>query len=63
MDAELYRTQHKIYVPLPKPNFSELIITARNVTNYTISIICVVGDGLVNKSEEVKLLAYGELIY
>ena len=58
--TEIYRTQHKIYAPLPKPNFSELIITARNVTNYTIAIICVVGDGLVNKSEEVKLLAYGK---
>jgi hypothetical protein len=60
--AEFYRTQHKVYVPLPKPNFSELIITARNATNYTVSIVCVVGDGFVTKSEEVKLLAYGELI-
>ena len=60
-DVVLYRTRHKIYAPLPKPNFSELIITARNATNYTIAIICVVGDnGLVNKSEEVKLLAYGK---
>ena len=58
--ADVYRTQHKIYVPLPKSNFSELIITARNVTNYTISIVCVVGDGVVIKSEEVKLLAYGK---
>ena len=55
-----YRTHHKIYAPLPKPNFSEVIITARNVTNYTIPIACVVGDGVVIKSEEVKLLAYGK---
>lgn len=54
-----FRTHHKIYAPLPKLNFSEVIITATNVTNYT-TIVCVVGDGVVIKSEEVKLLAYGK---
>ena len=55
---------HKIYVPLPKPNFSELIITATNVTNYT-SVVCIVGPsnsigGRAMKSNEARLLVYGE---
>ena len=63
-EADRYRDQYKIYVPLPMHNFSEVIITATNVTNST-SIICVVepSNGVgnpVTKSEEVKILAYGE---
>ena len=59
--------QYGIYAPLPKPNISELIITATNVTNFTISIICLVGSSNsltseIIRSEEVKLLAYGEYI-
>ena len=58
------RRAHKVYVPLPKPNFSELIITATNITNYT-SVICIVGpsnsigDNAV-KTNEARLLVYGE---
>ena len=59
--------QYGIYAPLPKPNISELIITATNVTNFTISIICLVGPSNsltseIIRSEEVKLFAYGEYI-
>ena len=63
-DADEFRTLYKMYVPLPKPNFSELIITASSNTNST-SIICLVGpsngfSNQVTESEEAIILAYGE---
>ena len=59
-----YRLNHQIYVPLPKPNFSELIITATNATNDTL-ILCIVGPsngigGHAVTSNGARLLVYGE---
>ena len=60
-EVDTFRTQLKVYVPLPKPSFSELIFTASTTTNCT-SVVCLVGprNGPVNTSEEVKILAYGK---
>ena len=55
-----------VYVPLPTPNFSELIITASvkyNVTGQG-AVVCQVdpgiGVGQVEESDPVRLLVYGE---
>ena len=53
-----------VYVPLPRPSSSELIMTATEVTNATLMIICVVdpgiGMGSLVRSEAVHLLVYGK---
>ena len=54
-----------VYPPLPRPNYSELIITATHSNNNT-RIQCVVeqgssGSGNTNKSDEVILFVFGEL--
>ena len=59
-----YATQHKMYIPLPKANFSELIITATMNNNRT-EIYCIVGPSNVisgegRKSETAYLLSYGK---
>ena len=51
----------QVFVPLPRPSSSELIITATEVTNATLFIICVVDPGLV-KSDAVRLLVYGRYL-
>ena len=50
-----------VYVPLPRPSTSELIVTATNVTNATLVIICEVdpGMGSLVTSDAVQLLVYG----
>ena len=49
------------YVPLPTSSFSLLIMTATVDTNITREIICVVDhDGMIEKSNPVRLLVYGE---
>ena len=54
-----------VFVPLPRPSSSELIITATEVTNATLVIICVVDPGIgmgdLIRSDEVQLLVYGKL--
>ena len=51
-----------IYVPLPKDNFSELIITATLKNNATRMIQCIVDQGIIGKinMNVVTLLVYGE---
>ena len=52
-----------VYVPLPTPSSSELIVTATRVTNATLVIVCVVdpgiGMGSLVMSDAVQLLVYG----
>ena len=52
-----------VYVPLPRPNSSELIITATEVTNVSLEIICIVDPGIgmgnLGMSDAVQLLVYG----
>ena len=54
----------KVYVPLPTPNVSELIMTATEMNNVTRTIRCSVVplDNVVGNvdSEPVRLLVYGE---
>ena len=63
--VELFETDG-VYVPLPTPNFSELIITASVKYNVTDpgAVVCQVdpgiGVGQVEKSDPVRLLVYGE---
>ena len=54
-----------IFVPLPTANHSTVIITATPTNNSTLTTVqCRVEDGftLLNRSDSVGLLAYGELI-
>ena len=52
-----------VYVPLPRPSSSELIVTATEVTNASLMIICIVdpgvGMGELVMSDAVQLLVYG----
>ena len=52
-----------VYVPLPRPSSSELIVTATEVTNASLMIICVVDPGIgmgeLVMSDAVQLLVYG----
>ena len=51
----------KVYVPLPTPSVSELIMTASEMNNFTRTIRCLVDPGirvgLVEKSDPVYLFA------
>ena len=53
----------QVYVPLPRDSSSELIVTATEVTNATLVIICVVDPGIgmedPGMSDAVQLLVYG----
>ena len=53
----------QVFVPLPRDNFSELIVTATREINATLEIRCVVDPfvGVVDsvKSDPVQLLVYG----
>ena len=52
----------QVFVPPPRDNFSELIVTATGETNATLMIICQVhpfrGVGKADRSEPVQLLVY-----
>ena len=52
-----------VYVPLPRPSSSELIVTATEVTNASLVIICAVDPGIgmgdILTSDPVQLLVYG----
>ena len=52
-----------VYVPLPRPSSSELIVTATEVTNASLMIICLVDPGIgmgdILTSDAVHLLVYG----
>ena len=54
----------QVFVPLPRDNFSELIVTATRDTNATLMIMCHVdpfkGVGDPDRSDLVRLLVYGE---
>ena len=54
----------KVYVPLPTPSVSQLIMTATVDNNFTGEIICLVdpgfGVGKIKRSIPVYLLVYGE---
>ena len=54
----------KVYVPLPTPNVSELIMTATEMNNITRTIQCLVDPGIgVGPHEEsncVHLIVFGE---
>ena len=54
----------QVFVPLPTPTSSELIVTATEVTNASLMIICVVDPGVeignVVMSDAVQLLVYGK---
>ena len=54
----------RVFVPLPRDNFSELTVTATRDTNATLVIICTVdpfiGVGDPDRSEPVRLLVYGK---
>ena len=56
-----------VYVPLPTPNVSELIMTATEMNNFTRTIQCLVdpgiGVGQLEESDLVRLLVYGEKSY
>ena len=57
----------KVFVPLPRQSFSELIVTATRATNATLEIICLVDPGVgmgdIVASDPVQLLVYGKYIY
>ena len=57
--------QVDVFVPLPTPNFSELIVTGTLENNFTRPLQCVVAlDNVLEANEEsdaVYLLVYGEL--
>ena len=54
----------QVFVPLPRDNFSELIVTATRETNATLMIICAVnpfsGVEAPVESDLVQLFVYGE---
>ena len=53
-----------VYAPLPRPSSSELIVTATEVTNATLVIVCAVDPGIgmgdIRRSDAVQLLVYGK---
>ena len=57
----------EVFVPLPTPNFSELIVKGTVENNFTRPIRCVVEPGNVleanEESDAVYLLVYGEYIF
>ena len=63
--VELFADE-KVYVPLPTPSVSELIMTATEMNNVTRTIQCLVDPGIgvgeVVESDPVRLLVYGELV-
>ena len=58
-------SREKVYVPLPTPSVSELIMTATEVNNFTRTIQCVVDQGIgvgeIEDSDPVYLFVYGKL--
>ena len=56
----------KVFVPLPKPSFSELIVTATVDNNGTQMIKCLVDPGLavgnLEESDTVQLLVFGKYV-
>ena len=54
--------REKVYVPLPTPSVSELIMTATEMNNFTRTIRCVIDPILffTQESAPVRLLVYGE---
>ena len=56
-----------VYVPLPRPSSSELIITAIGENNATLVIVCVVDPGIgmgdIVISNAVQLLVYGRYLH
>ena len=61
--VELFANE-KVYVPLPTPNVSKLIMTATEMNNFTRTILCLVdlgiGVGQVEESDPVHLTVFGE---
>ena len=55
-----------VYVPLPRPSSSELIVTATEGSNATLVITCVVDPGIGMggevRSDTVQLLVYGRYL-
>ena len=55
----------KVFVPLPRQSFSEVIVTSTKATNATLEIICLVDPGVgmgdIVASDPVQLLVYGKL--
>ena len=53
-----------VYVPLPTPSVSELIMTATETNNFTRSVMCLVDPGIgvgeVDESDSVHLTVFGE---
>ena len=53
-----------VYVPLPTPRVSELIMTATETNNFTRSVMCQVDPGIgvgeVNESDPVHLTVFGK---
>ena len=53
-----------VYVPLPTPSVSELIMTATEMNNFTRTILCLVDPGnvvgQVEESDPVHLTVFGE---
>ena len=64
--VQLVFAEAGVYVPLPTPSVSELIMTATEMNNFTRTIRCVVDPGNVvvqaEKSELVRLTVFGEYI-
>ena len=62
----LYIESVLVYVPLPRDSLSELIVTATEVTNASLVIICVVDPGIgmgdILTSDPVQLLVYGRYL-
>ena len=56
--------KEKVYVPLPTPSVSKLIMTATEMNNFTRTIQCLVDSGNVAEPLEdsitVYLLVFGE---
>ena len=53
----------QVFVPLPRDSSSELIVSATEVTNATLVIMCIVDPGIgmgdPSMSDAVQLLVYG----
>ena len=59
-------SREKVYVPLPTPSVSELIMTATEMNNFIRTIQCVVDEGIgvgeIEDSDPVSyLFVYGKL--
>ena len=56
----------QVYVPLPRDDSSEVIVTATRETNATLRIMCVVDPGIgmgdLDTSDPVRLLVYGKYL-